>query len=338
MLFLHFPDTMGRDRNLKKDIKYGAIVLLINLVLFAIRILPVRWSHAVCARLGVWAYYLLKKERTKTHNNLRIAYADRKTDVEVRQMAVEIFKNLGRSAAELAAKLREDDRDRFFRNMDISGEEHLRAALERGKGIINIVPHLGCWEALAKIFSMLNIPAGAVGKPLSNPRLNAFVMRERQRMNFTILPRGSSYSAILKFVKDNHALGMLIDQDTNVKGVFVDFYGKPAYTPIGAAMLALDTDAVVLTTSYVYAGSGRYPLIIGAPMEITRTGDKERDLHDNTRRFHAEVEQLIQAYPTQWVWMHERWKTTPELLRKREEERLEARKRRREAARQSAGT
>jgi KDO2-lipid IV(A) lauroyltransferase len=155
-------------------------------------------------------------------------------------------------------------------------------------------------------------------------------------MNFTILPRGSSYSAILKFVKDNHALGMLIDQDTNVKGVFVDFYGKPAYTPIGAAMLALDTDAVVLTTSYVYEGKGTYHLIIGEPMEISRTGDKEKDLDTNTRRFHAEVEQLIQAYPTQWVWMHERWKTTPAELQRREEERREARKKRREAARRNA--
>ena len=123
---------------------------------------------------------------------------------------------------------------------------------------------------------------------------------------------------------------MLIDQVTNVKSVFVDFYGKPAYTPIGAAMLALDSDATVFTTSYVRTEGNRFKLIFGPPLEITRTGDRQEDLRINTERFHAAVEKQIKEYPTQWVWMHERWKTTPEMVEAKEHEKQELRRKRRE--------
>ena len=123
---------------------------------------------------------------------------------------------------------------------------------------------------------------------------------------------------------------MLIDQDTSVKSVFVDFYGKHAYTPIGAAMLALDSDATVFTTSYIRTRGNRYKFVFGEAMEIIRTGNREEELQLNTERFHAAVEKQIKEYPTQWVWMHERWKTTPEMVEAREREKQELRNKRRE--------
>ncbi len=326
---------MSRLRKIRKSIKYSLIVFFTKLLLGVLQIIPWSWSRALFARLGLLAYYVLGNERKKTLRHLRIAYGTEKTDRELKSMAKEVFINLGRSVAELAVKLRINDKERFFKNVKVTGEEHLKRALVRGKGIINIVPHLGCWEALAKAFILLGVPAGAVGKPLGNEKLNDLVMRERQRMDFTLLPRGSTYSTILKFLRDNHSLGMLIDQDTSVKGVFVDFFGKPAYTPIGAAMLALDADPVVVTVAYVYEGKGMYHLIVGEPMEIIRTGNREEELQLNTERFHASAEELIKKYPDQWVWMHERWKTTPEVLKAQEENRNEERRRRREAARAS---
>jgi KDO2-lipid IV(A) lauroyltransferase len=323
---------MGRFRKIRKSVKYSLIVAFINLILGLLQIIPWSWSRVIFARMGWLAYYVLQKERQKTLKHLKIAFGQEKSDAEIKTLARNVFINLGRSFAELAVKLRIHDKERFFKNIKVTGKEHLDNALERGKGIINIVPHIGCWEALAKAFTVMGIPAGAVGKPLSSEKLNDLVMRERQHLDFILLPRGSKYSTILKFVKDNHSLGMLIDQDTSVKGVFVDFFGKPAYTPIGAAMLALDADPVVVTVSYIYEGKGQYHLMIGEPIEIIRTGNREEELQLNTERFHAEAEALIRQYPDQWVWMHERWKTTPEVLKEQERIRNEERKKRREAA------
>jgi KDO2-lipid IV(A) lauroyltransferase len=273
---------------------------------------------------------MLKKERIKTINNLTIAYGETKSPEEIREMAKEVFTNLGRGAAELAIKLNVNDPDEYFSNVEVIGKEHAEKAYERGKGIINIVPHLGCWEALSKAYTMLGYSAGAVVKNLKNEKLNNWVISHREFNGFKVLPRGSTYKTILQFLKQNNSLGMLIDQDTAVKSVFVDFYGKPAYTPIGAAMLALDSDATVFTTSYIRTEGHHYRFVFGEAMEVIRTGNRQEELQLNTERFHAAVEKQIMEYPTQWVWMHERWKTTPEIVEKREQEKQELRKRRRE--------
>lgn len=321
---------MSRIKSLRKSIKYSLLIGLIRFILFIVKILPWKWTSYFCAQLGLLAFYLIKKERIKTIKHLTIAYGEEKSDKEIHKMAKEVFTNFGRASAELAIKMNLNDKDKFFSNVEVIGKEYPEAAYNRGKGIINIVPHMGCWEALPRAYTMLGFPAGSVVKTLRNEKINDWILKNREFNGFKVLPRGSSYKTILQFLKQNNSLGMLIDQDTSVKGVFVDFYGKPAFTPIGAAMLALDSDATVFTTSYIRTVGNKFKFIYGKPIEVIRTGNRKEDLRINTERFHQEVEKLIKQYPTQWVWMHERWKTTPQMIEAKEREKQEMRKRRRE--------
>lgn len=321
---------MGGAKRLKRSVKYSAIIGLINFILFIVKILPWKWTSYLCAQLGILGFYLVKKERLKTIKNLTIAYGAEKSDAEIYLMAREVFYNLGRGAAELAIKLNTDTREAYFSNVEVVGFEHAEKSVESGKGMIMIIPHLGCWEALPKAWTVLGVSGGAVGKPMKNKKLNDWVLKNREFNGFKVMPRGSSYKTILQFIKQNNSLGMLIDQDTSVKGVFVDFYGKPAYTPIGAAMLALDTEAAVFTTCYVRTKGNQYKLICSEPIETIRTGDRKEELQLNTERYQKAIEKHIQAYPTQWVWMHERWKTTPEMIQAKEDEKQELRRKRRE--------
>ena len=321
---------MGQIKKLRKTIKYQLIIGLIKFILFIVVILPWKWTSYFCSMLGVLAFYILKGERDKTINHLTIAYGSEKNEGEIHNMAKDVFRNFGRAGAELAIKMNLEDKEKFFSNVEIEGKEHADAAYARGKGIVNLVPHLGCWEALPKAYALLGFAAGSVVQTLKNEKLNDWIVKNREFKGFKVLPRGSSYKTILQFLKQNNSLGMLIDVDTNVKSVFVDFYGKPAFTPIGAAMLALDSDATVLLSTYVRTGGNRYKIIYRPPLEVTRTGDRKEDLRINTERYHKEVEELIRMYPTQWTWMHERWKTTPEIYEAREKEKQEQRKKRRE--------
>ena len=321
---------MGKVKELRKSIKYSLLIGFIRFILFLVKILPWKWTSYLCDRLGLLAFYLVKKERIKTISNLKIAYGKEKSDAEIYSMAKEVFTNFGRAAAELAIKLNMDDKEKYFRNVEVVNKHYPESAYARGKGIINLVPHMGCWEALPRAFLLMGFQAGSVVQTLGNEKINDWVVKNREFKGFKVLPRGSSYKTILQFLKQNNSLGMLIDVDTRVKSVFVDFYGKPAYTPIGAAMLALDSDATVFTTSYIRSAGNKFQLIYGPPLEITRTGDRKEDLRINTERFHKEVEKLIKTYPTQWTWMHNRWKTTPEMVEEREREKQELRRKRRE--------
>ena len=321
---------MGNFKKIRKSIKYTLLIGFIQFMLFLVRIFPWKWTSYLSDRLGLLAFYLVKNERLKTISNLTIAYGDEKSEQEIYSMAKEVFTNFGRASAELGIKLNMDDKEKYYSNVEIVNREYADAAYARGKGIINLVPHMGCWEALPRAFILLGFDSGSVVQTLSNKKINDWVVKNREFKGFKVLPRGSSYKTILQFLKQNNSLGMLIDVDTKVKSVFVDFYGKPAHTPIGAAMLALDSDATVFTTSYVRTEGNKFQLIFGPPLEITRTGDRKEDLRINTDRFHKEVEKQIKKHPTQWTWMHERWKTTPEMVEEREREKKELRLKRRE--------
>jgi KDO2-lipid IV(A) lauroyltransferase len=138
------------------------------------------------------------------------------------------------------------------------------------------------------------------------------IVAAREARGMKNIARGHSYQKLLDALARGVCLIIMIDQDTNVKGVFVDFFGRKAYTPIGAARLALDTLAPVLPMYAMRGGKKRYRFTILPEIPLINTGDIEHDLLENTKKYTQTIENIIQEIPTQWVWMHKRWKTTPE--------------------------
>ena len=328
------PNGMITRKALRRYIKYGFLVLMIRVLLGTTRMLPRSFTKGLFGRLGGLAFWMLKGERIKTIRNLTIAYGQTKSEAEIRDMAREVFVNLGITAAEFVIKWNARTREDFFSDLKVTGTEHFRNAYKGGNGFICVTGHIGCWEAIPWAISMLGYPAGAIGRAHSNKKLNDLIVKSRERAGFKLLPLGSSYKTIVNFLKENHGLGMLIDVDTSVKGIFLDFYGKPAYTPVGAAMLALDAGAGALPIVYLKEEDNTFHLIIGEEFMIQRSGKREDDIRANTEMFHKWLEKVIQEHPTQWVWMHERWKTTQEKLAEIDARRASDREARRRAARE----
>ena len=308
---------MSTFKQIRKNIKYTLLVAAIKVLLVVMRKLPRKVSMGLCGGVGAMAFRLLKEERLKTLNNLTTAYGDEKNAAEIYAMAKEVWINLGKSGAEFAIKMSQDDPEEFFKDLEVRGNEYLQEAIQRGRGILGLISHMGCWEGTALGLPMLGIPAYAIGKKLGNERLNTLLFESRGKKGVPTLARGSSYKTILRVLSENNLIGILIDQDTEVRGVFVDFYGKPAYTPIGAAMLAMDSGAPVLPMFYLKKQDDTYEFVIEKEIPLADTGNRRQDMEENTRRFHRVIEEYIRKYPTQWVWMHNRWKTTPEMAQKK---------------------
>ena len=105
---------------------------------------------------------------------------------------------------------------------------------------------------------------------------------------------------------------MLIDQDTKVQGVFVDFFGRAAFTPVAAAALAYKMDAPVLVGFIERLPDARHRITFSGPVPLPRTGDSEKDLRLATAEFTRLIEVQLRRVPEQWVWMHQRWKRRPQ--------------------------
>ncbi|MBI4553118.1 MAG: lysophospholipid acyltransferase family protein, partial [Candidatus Latescibacteria bacterium] len=124
-------------------------------------------------------------------------------------------------------------------------------------------------------------------------------------------PRDRATPAVLRALRRGDVVGLLIDQDTRVQGTFVDFFGQPAYTPVGPAVIALRTDAPVVPMAIHRQPDDTHLITVLPPIEPVRSGRWDEDMHEATRRYTGAIERLIRQAPTQWVWMHERWKTKP---------------------------
>ena len=110
---------------------------------------------------------------------------------------------------------------------------------------------------------------------------------------------------------------MLADQDAGQRGLFVDFFGRPASTHKAIALLAIEHQAPVVVGVARRVGPGfRYEIRCAdviEPDEFTGTADDARLL---TQRYTSALEELIRQDPTQYLWLHRRWKHQP-LPRKR---------------------
>ncbi len=115
---------------------------------------------------------------------------------------------------------------------------------------------------------------------------------------------------MIRALKKGETINILIDQNVAVyDGIFVDFFGRPACTTSGLALLALHTGAPVLPVFTTRMPDGKYWLEIGAEVAIRNTGNRDADVRESTQTFTGIIEEHIRKYPEQWFWMHQRWKT-----------------------------
>ena len=248
------------------------------------------------------------------YNNLTFAYGDTKSESERIQMAKDSFCSITRAMVDFFASAYITNKKKFFSMIEVTGEEHLRRAYDRGKGVICMVPHLSCWEFSAVTPPMLGYETSAASKPIKGYLFNKMIVWSRQRRGMKNIDRSGSYETLLHVLNKGECLIVMADQDTRVKGAFIDFYGKQAYTPLGIARMALDTEAAVVPMAMVRKEDGSYRFEIYPELETIRTENYDDDCLENATREARQYEEIIRKTPTQWVWMHRRWKTTPEKL------------------------
>ena len=263
---------------------------------------------SIASALGAVIFNALPRYRKLTIDNLRSAFGNEKSEDELKAIAKGVFQNLGKDAVELV-NLPRFSKEWMRSYVRIKNRERLDAAYAKGKGIIVLTAHLGSWEVMAAALRDYDCPGVTIGRRIYFKKYDEFLNSIRRSHDVEVIYRDDSPRKMLKTLKQNWIVGIVADQDVDsVDGVFVNFFGRQAYTPTGPVTLAKVSGAVLLPVFIIREEYG-HTLAIDEPIELRDTGDKEADLIYNTQKWSNVVESYVRKYPEQWVWMHRRWKT-----------------------------
>lgn len=301
----------GTSKRLRRKVRYTVVYRFVQFLIFLSRLLPrVAWLK-FCGLLGRIAWYLAPESRKLTLRHLHMAFGKEKTAGEIKELSHKVFEYLGKNGGDILRATKVENLEQLEEFLVVSGYENFEAANRKGKGVIFLTCHLGAFDLQVSTMALKGLNPNIIGTPLKDERLNDLLWEYRNKYGAVAIQRGRETFRMIKVLKSGGSVALLIDQDTKVKSRFVNFFGTPAATPVGATVLAMKTGAAVVPT-YVYLGADwKQHMQILPEITLTTTGDDETDMVFNTQLLSNFIEDTIRRHPEQWVWMHERWKTRP---------------------------
>jgi KDO2-lipid IV(A) lauroyltransferase len=299
---------------LRKRVKRSVRSALVRASVRLIAYVPLRAALALGTAVGRLAWLVARETRRLMLAQLAVAFPERSA-AEREGIARASLVHLAWLAAEVVTLPRWRDRLPGYVGLAPGAERVFRDAMARGRGLVYVAGHVGNWELMAQRVPMLGPwRAATIARKTHDPRLDELIARTRGEGGVETLWREdpATARAMIRCFRQNAILGILIDQDTKVQGVFVPFFGRLAHTPRAAADLALRFRApVVVGTSRRRGprpGDGHEVIAVEVAYDPDAP-DREREAIRLTAACTAVLEDAIRRNPAEWVWMHERWRT-----------------------------
>ncbi len=272
-------------------------------------ILPLKWSKKAGELLGLLLFYIWGSRREIALKNLRESVSANALRVSesVSEVIKDNFMNLGKSFAEVI-KIYFGFGKKVVDSVRIEGSENFRNASARGRGILFVTGHCGNWELLAVSSSAKLLQLAIVARPVNNPYINAFVERSRKKFGNSVIYKKGALKPIIQRLRKNAIVGILMDQAVfPEEGYVIDFLGRGAWTTKMPALIARKTGAAVLP-AFIHRADEGHVIKIYPEIKLSDNDDLEEAVKEDTIAFSSCIEQYIKEYPSEWLWIHRRWK------------------------------
>lgn len=299
----------------RSGLKSWLLYALIRLAAGVVEMFPMdvnlrtaRWMASIWPRIT-------KKYHDRAFKHLRASFsAEEYCDEELRRIVHRATEHLVMFAMEVICAprlVRRSTLNQFFTFKNIS--ETLEVLLE-GKGAILLTGHYGHFELPGYLLACLGFDVSAVMRPFDNVYLNDYIVRKRREHGLRLIDKsGAAMSARTELVNGG-IVGFIADQDAGRKGVFVDFFGRPASTYKSIGILAMHAQVPIIV-GYARRKGDRFAYEIGVNRIIRPEDweDKDDRLRWITQEYTSAIEQFIREDPAQYLWIHRRWKSQPRV-------------------------
>lgn len=290
---------------MREAIEYGAVV--------AVRAIACRMPDAMVrgwgSLLGLMFYAVDRAHRRVALTNLEQCFPNRSAH-ERRAIARATFAHFGQVLLKLLT-FSALTPAQMLERAEYEGDERVRLAYSRGKGVLFFTGHFGFWECQALAHAVQLRPIGVLARALDNTPLNSLLERIRTSTGNHVIYRQGAVRRVLKTLAAGEGVALLIDQHMHSPdAIWVNFFQRPAATTSTLAALALRTGAAVIPVFAEPLPGGRYKFIYESPVEPPH-GDGPEAIREFTQRCTDVLEMHVRRKPELWLWMHRRWRDAP---------------------------
>ena len=274
-------------------------------------VLPVRLTLAIACALGRLLWFGYARGRERALENLSAAYPE-KNKAWLVKTARRSFEQIAMLCVDLLLTPYLARKENWQAYGEYKNVEHAKWLMQEGKGVILVTGHYGNFEILGYIMGLFGFNLSSVARPLDNKHLDQYIRGIRERHGQKIIDKQGAADLMSQAGSQGASLGLIADQDAGKKGLFVPFFGRPASTFKSIAVMAA-VHSMPIAVGYSRRIGNQYRFEIGVkriifPEEWSQVDDPIRWI---TAQYTKTIEAFVREDPTQYWWVHRRWKTAP---------------------------
>jgi KDO2-lipid IV(A) lauroyltransferase len=293
-----------------KSLRHSLLAVVVRALYALATALPRSVGLWLFGAAGSAAFLFPNREKTRTLEHLRLIYGGTWSKRKIRDTARDVYRMLGKNMFD-AIHLSHASLERFNALVKHDDLSAFKEAFDRGRGVVAISAHVGCFEMPLHFFARHGFKTFAIGRRMFDPQIEEVVRTIRSGDDIEYMGRDEGSLKVVRNLKEGKVFGVLIDQDVRVEGVFADFLGRPANTPSGPMKIAMKFKIPVVVVTTARQHDDTHYVYINGPLTLADTGDFNKDLIQNIQIANDLICDTIKQFPDQWVWMHRRWKRKP---------------------------
>lgn len=299
-----------KPRNPAADL---AVALAVRLVVCVVQALPPAVSFRIAEFLAWVAYRIDRRHREVAADNLRHAFPDLAADpARLDRLVRATYRHFLRMVVEIALLPRKMHTATWRKYMTLYPGARIVPRLLADRPLLIVTAHFGNWEMAGFMLGANGFKTYAIARTLDNPHLERFLKRFRTATGQEIIDKNDGFDRLEAALKANGKVATLADQDAGPKGLFVDFFGRPASTHKAVALMAIEFDAVMAVIGVPRLAEPMFYAVACEDVIDPRDyADRPDAVRAITERYTAALERLIRRHPEQYFWLHRRWKHQP---------------------------
>jgi len=300
---------MSKPRNPVADY---TVYLIVRFLVCILQALPYRAACAFASGLAWLAYHVDKRHRLVAHDNLSKSFPHLDTPEKTDGLVRAVYRHFCGLLVEITHIPRYLHAHNWRRYVEFVGGGPLVGALIDDRPVLLVTGHFGNWELGGYILGLLGFRSYAVARTLDNPHLDAFLRRFREGTGQKLLAKHGDFDQMQDILANNGILATLGDQDAGQRGLFVDFFGRPASTHKAVALLSIEYQVPLVVIGVRKVGEPmRYQVVTEDVILPEDYAGRSEAIRAITERFTTALERVVRTAPEQYFWLHRRWKHVP---------------------------